>query len=164
MMLLAALLSLGAVGSAPHVAVLRCGGSMFRVESRSWTDSAAPSAPAAQSLSVKVGRSARRLVPLEPAPSVAIGDHRVLRSFLSSWACVRGDGGRRYVSLGYACAVEPGNPGDCAGDAEWFRLIDLRGRRLDAGLPRNGPAVDGLHERLGLARAFADGVAMTDVL
>lgn len=150
--------------ASPHAAILTCGGSVFRTESRSWADTAAPSAPVRQSIAVTATDARRRTVPLEPAPVAVVDGYRVRGAYLSSWACVRATTGNRYVVLGYACAVEPGRAGDCGGDAEWFRLLDLRGRRLDLQVPRNGPAADALWRRLGLASAFEQGVTMTDVL
>lgn len=58
--------------------------------------------------------------------------------------------------LFYACAVDRGEPGDCGGEAEWSRLLDPSGRRLDAALPRQSPAQRRLERRLGLSRALEE--------
>ena len=89
---------------------------------------------------------------------------RVQRQYVLSWACVQASTGRSYVSLGYACAVDPSERGSCGGDKEWFRLLDDRGRPLDAGSPKQGAAQDRLMTRLGLKAVMEAGVAMKDVL
>ena len=70
----------------------------------------------------------------------------------------------RYVLLGYACAADPGGRQDCGGEKEWFRLLDGRGRFVDAGVPHDGAARDKLNARLGVAGAVAAGVTMTPVV
>jgi hypothetical protein len=144
-----------------HVATLTCGAGRFRLESRSLA--AGPLAPASQRLTVRVGGRGRAL-PLDGGGTALVEGARVRRAFVQSWACPRAKGGRRYVLLGYACAVDPGEPGACGDDKEWFRLLDDRGRALGAGLPHAGPGWTRLQRRLGLAAVMADGVAMTGTL
>ena len=89
---------------------------------------------------------------------------RVQRQYVLSWACVQASTGRSYVSLGYTCAVDPGERGSCGADKEWFRLLDDKGRPLDAGSTRQGAAQDRLRMRLGLKAVMEAGVLMKDVL
>ena len=83
--------------------------------------------------------------------------------YVASWACVAGRRAR-YILLGYACAADAGSPHDCGGEKEWFRLLDGRGRFVDAGVPHGGAARDQLNARLGIAHAMAAGVSMTPVV
>ncbi|MDO7842783.1 hypothetical protein [Sphingomonas immobilis] len=162
MMLLMAL-SLAAAGDAgltKHVADLRCGAADLRVTSHAL---AGTTAPVAQSLTRRVGKK-RVAVALEPAGSALVDGHRVRGRYVVSWACLTGAQRVRYVMLGYNCAVDPGDPHDCGGEKEWFRLLDTRGRFVDAGVPHDGDRRDRLYARLGIADQTAAGVKMAGVL
>ena len=145
-----------------RVALLTCGKGSFRLTSRSWAGKEAPLAPFSQMLIARVSGKPRP-VAIEAPSTVRIDDWRVRGAYIISWACVRAASGRHYVDLGYTCAADPGTPGDCAGDKEWFRLLDDRGRYVDAGVPRSGDRRTALLRRLGLAQAMAKGVTMTPV-
>lgn len=157
----ALLLTLASASAPPtHTASLSCGAATFQIVSHAWPRTLAP---VTQTASVRVaGR--RRTVTLDPTGTVIVDGHRVRNRYVLSWSCVKGAGGTSYVSLGYACAMDPGYPFDCGGEKEWFRLLDDRGRAVDTGVPHNGPTRDRLDRRLGLSDIFEAGVQMTDVL
>ena len=152
-----------APASQMHTADLTCGAGSFRLKSTEWSDRAAPLAPIAQALAVAVGNH-HRLLRLEEAGEVMVDGWRVRRQYVISWACETASTGRSYVSLGYACAVDPGDEGSCGADKEWFRLLDDHGRLLDAGLPHDGAPEERLETRLGLKTVSEAGVSMTEVL
>lgn len=158
---ISAILLFASIMPAPeHVAALSCGAGTFTLTSRGFPDTLAP---ASQSLTVRVaGR--HRAVPLETTGLVTVDGRRVRNRYVLTWACTKGARGVSYVSLGYACAVDPGYPHDCGGEKEWFRLLDERGQPVDLGVPHSGPAMTRLHRRLGLLEQFEKGTQMTDVL
>ncbi len=165
MLTLLALIAASAGAPAPvtQVETLRCGGADLRMTSHTLAGPRAPLAPIDQKLTRRVG--ARQLpVALEPTASVAVQGGRVSDRYVASWACVAGGRRAHYVLLGYACAGDPGGPRDCGGEKEWFRLLDERGRFVDAGVPHDGAARDKLNARLGIANAMAAGVTMTPVV
>ncbi len=166
-MMLTLLVSLAGSAGAPapvtQVETLRCGAADLRMTSHTLTGPTAPLAPIDQKLTRRVG--ARQVpVALEPTASVAVQGGHVPDRYVASWACVAGGRQARYVLLGYACANDPGGHQDCGGEKEWFRLLDERGRFVDAGVPREGAARDKLNARLGIADAMAAGVTMTPVV
>ena len=166
-MMLALLVSLAGSAGAPapvtQVETLRCGAADLRMTSHTLAGPRAPLAPIDQKLTRRVG--ARQVpVALEPTASVAVQGGRVADRYVASWACVAGERQAHYVLLGYACADDPGGPQDCGGEKEWFRLLDGRGRFVDAGVPHDGAARDKLNARLGIADAMAAGVTMTPVV
>jgi len=150
-----------ALAAAPpvQVAAITCGGTAFHVASRAATGPNPPLAPATQTLTRRVGAS-EVPVPLDRTRPASVDGRRVADRYLSSWACVTGAGTARFLLLGYACATDDG----CGGRKEWVRLLDPRGRTVDAGVPQDGPARDRLNTRLGIARAMAAGVQMVAVV
>lgn len=160
-----ALMLANAASASPVLQVerLSCGSADLRMSSGVLTGKAAPLTPVAQTLTRKVGKAYRH-VALERSSSVTIDGQRVLGRYVSSWACITGHGQQRYVLLGYACAVDPGNPGDCGGQKEWFRVLGTNGRFADTGVPHDGPIRERLDMRLGISDAMAAGVTMTPVV
>ena len=98
-----------------------------------------------------------------------VGERRVQRAYLSSWACLTGAGGVRYVQLAYGCAIVPDQDSVCTGGDEWFPVLDDHGRVLDTGIPNGGPpspalrARERLERRLGLAQIFDKGLSLQSV-
>ena len=159
-------LILAAVGDASataRTATLTCGAAEFALTSSTVADPTGPLAPVAQTLIRRSGATHRR-VPLERGGSAVVGGQRVRDRYVASWACIAGRWPARYVVIGYACTADPGNPGDCGGDKEWFRLLDTRGRFVDTAVPHDGVARDRLYARLGIADTMAAGVTMTPVV
>ena len=155
--------SAGAPAPVTQVETLRCGAADLRMTSHTLAGPRTPLAPIEQKLTRRVG--ARQLpVALDPTGSVTVQGGRVADRYVASWACVTGERHAHYVLLGYACADNPGGPQDCGGEKEWFRLLDERGRFVDAGVPHDGAARDRLNARLGIAGAMAAGVTMTPVV
>lgn len=150
--------------AAPHAAMLRCGHADVHLVSRRWAQREAPLAPVAQALSWRV--DGRRVpVTIDVARSITVDGYRVRNSYIITWSCVTGVRNTHFVSLDYACAVDPGYPNDCGGTKEWSRLLDERGRRLDRDVPRQGGArLTRLYRRLGLLRTMEAGVTSTPVL
>lgn len=144
------------------VVSLSCGGDL-RIASQRWTGRDQPLAPHWQKLERRAGRQ-WRVVPLERANAVDMGGYMVRDRYVISWACVRSTGGSRYVALDYACAIDPGLPGDCGGTKQWSRLLRPDGRYVDEGLPHDGVQRDDLLRRLGLAGVFAAGVTMSPIV
>ena len=166
-MMLTLLVSLAGSAGAPapvtQVETLRCGVADLRMTSHTLAGPRAALAPIDQKLTRRVG--ARQVpVALEPTASVAVQGGRVANRYVASWACVAGGRRAHYVLLGYACADDPGGPQDCGREKAWFRLLDERGRFMDAGVPHDGAARDKLNARLGIADAMAAGVTMTPVV
>jgi hypothetical protein len=164
-MILAALLASAAfhAGLPLRNAVIECGDAHFAISSGLDAGRFAPLAPRTQQLTL---RRASRVSPvtLEQAFPIIIQGHRVLGRFVVSWACVEGSGGAHYLVLGYSCAIDPGAAGDCGGEKEWFRLLDARGRFVDAAVPQDGPERDRLYSRLGISKEMDAGVDMTPVV
>ena len=152
--------SAGAPAPVTQVQTLRCGAADLRMTSHTLAGPTAPLAPVDQKLTRRVGAS-QLPVALEPTASVAVQGGRVSNRYVASWACVAGERQAHYVLLGYACADDPGGRQDCGGEKEWFRLLDGRGRFVDAGVPHDGAARDRLNARLRIAGAMAAGVTMT---
>lgn len=143
-----------------HDAALRCGTIDLRI-----TSDNAPHvlAPVSQTLTRRVGTT-RVQIPLERSGIVPVDGHRVRNRFVSSWTCLTGRDRQHYVLVGYACAIDPGYRNDCGGEKEWMRVLNERGRFIDAGVPQGGAARDRFNARIGIADALAAGVAMTSVL
>lgn len=142
---------------------LRCGSADLRMTSEVSTDPKAPLAPIDQTLTRREGIKRFR-IPLEHSTPVVVDGHHVPDRYVTSWACVAGNGETHYVLVGYACTLDPGLPHDCRGEKEWFRLLDERGRFADAGIPHGGAVRDRLNSRLGISQALATGVTMTPLL
>ena len=165
MMLGLLLLLAGPAGASAHatqVETLRCGAADLRMTSYTLTGAKAPLAPIDQKLARRLGTK-QVLLALEQTHNIEVQGARVLDRYVVSWACVAGERQAHYVLLDYACATDPGNQ-DCGGEKEWFRLLDGRGRLVDASVPHDGPARDKLYTRLGIADAMAGGVTMTPVI
>lgn len=145
-----------------QVRALQCGAADLRMTSRFLAGPRAPIAPTHQRLTRRVGAN-QVPISLERANSVALQDGRTTDRYVASWACVPSARQTNYVLLGYACSADPGSPHDCGGEKEWFRLLDQRGRLVDAGVPHDGVARDRLNARLGIAGAMTAGVSMTPV-
>lgn len=165
-MILAMSLLLAASSAAPlenHIVALNCGPADLRIVSRAYAGQNAPLAPASQTLTRRVGG---RQVPvtLERGRGIVVDGYRVHDRYVVSWACVTSTHQAHYVLLGYGCAVDPGDPNDCGGEKEWFRLLDGRGRFVDVGVPHDGAASERLNARLGIAGALTAGVTMTPVV
>lgn len=165
-MIIAMSLTLAGTTDAPLVrqtVVLRCGAADLSVTNSVSTSRTASVAPVRQTLTRRVG--VRTLViPLERGHATALDGGTVQDRYLASWACVAGRNHSFYVLLGYACTADPGQPGDCGGQKEWFRLLDERGRLADQGVPQDGAARDRFNSRIGIAGAMAAGVTMTPVV
>lgn len=150
-------------GAVNQVEALRCGAADLRMTSHALAGSTAPFPPTDQRLT---RRSGTKQIPvaLERSDTVSVQGARVADRYVASWACVAGGRQAHYVLLGYACAADPGGAHDCGGEKEWFRLLDGRGRFVDAGVPHEGAARDQLNARLGISEAMAAGVTMTPVV
>ncbi|EPX63221.1 hypothetical protein D187_005626 [Cystobacter fuscus DSM 2262] len=80
-----------------------------------------------------------------------------------SWACLRSDNGANYILLSYGCGSDDAEK-FCGGEREWFRLLDEKGARTDAGMARQDSRYEQLYERLGVAGLMSDGVSLSSLL
>lgn len=140
---------------------LRCGTAAFIMTTTHYRQKGEPLAPVKQALKVIVAGKAVPLA-LERAGTVVVDGRRVQRAYVGSWACVTASTGLSYVMLGYACAIDPGYRDECEFGKEWTRLLDDRGRALDARVRPDTPDANRIADRLGLAATLEAGVPMQD--
>jgi hypothetical protein len=99
-----------------------------------------------------------KLLFVDPAPEVAgTGGAKTLSDVVMSWQCVHGSQ-HKYFLLDVTC--ERGDLGGvCAGQQEWFRILDTNANRPDEGYSPQDPRYDKLYERLGIT---VNGVQLID--
>jgi hypothetical protein len=132
-------------------ATLDCGGS--RLTANTTYDPHAPPddgfAWMTQTLEIKIPGAPPRQLIIDPAPPVMLPDGgRALARVVTSWQCMQGKRGAVIVLMLYCKRDDLG--GVCHGEKEWPRLLDTKGRQLDAGYAPQDKRYKSLFARLGI--------------
>lgn len=148
-----------------RTARLTCGPSLLTAETRWQVPSGSSTVWLEQTLRLQRDDTSRATVlPLEGRQRKRISAERSgLDAVVLSWACLRSKSGANYILLGYGCGSEDTEK-FCGGEAEWFRLLDARGQRVDSGFTRQDKRYESLHARLGVAELMSSGVSMTSLV